>query len=814
MPMRSQLDPFAAPARLAIRATVLILALGVGVAALRAAEVFVSTTGDDANPGTQERPVASFARAQQVARQAPGGIVLVRAGTYYLPETLVFTPEDSGTEYRATEGETVVVSGGTKLALKWAPYRDGILQAKTPTGLTFDQLFVNGQRQRMARYPNYDANVRPYGGYAADAFSPERAARWAHPAGGYLHAMHRALWGGYHYRITGKNERGEITYEGGWQNNRQMGMHPEHRYVENIFEELDAPGEWFHDAQASTLYFFPPAGVDLPAATIEIVRLRHLIEFSGSMPHPVKHVTLRGFTFRHAARTFMDVKEPLLRSDWTIYRGGAVRFNGAEDCAVTDCGFDQLGGNAVFVNNYNRRLTLRGCDFHDTGASAVAFVGDPHAVRNPLFEYNQRQRYADLDQTPGPKTDNYPADCLVEDCLIRGLGLVEKQATGIEISMAQGITVRHCSIYDASRAGINIGDGCWGGHVIEFCDVFDTVRETGDHGSFNSWGRDRYWNLQDAPAAELPRLALLDVVKPIVLRNNRWRCDHGWDVDLDDGSSNYEIYNNLFLNGGLKLREGFHRRVGNNIAVNNSLHPHVWYENSGDRVTNNLWMGAYRPAAMNPGLSQWGQTVDRNLFTTTEADRTRFLAKGCDANSLVGDARFVDPAKGDFRVRDDSPALALGFRNFPMDRFGVQKPSLQAIARTPQIPPLQPQMAAGPPAERRPLWRGATLRNLAGDEYSAFGVGRDAVGVLVAVVPPDSEAARLGLRPNDFIESVNGQPVRTPEALSELVRAAGPGESVLFTLVRNQKGETLRVTRAAREAGESNATGQPPAGPR
>jgi hypothetical protein len=29
--------------------------------------------------------------------------------------------------------------------------------------------------------------------------------------------------------------------------------------------------------------------------------------------------------------------------------------------------------------------------------------------------------------------------------------------------------------------------------VIEFCDVFVTVKETGDHGSFNSWGRDRYW---------------------------------------------------------------------------------------------------------------------------------------------------------------------------------------------------------------------------------------------------------------------------------------------------------------------------------
>ena len=59
--------------------------------------------------------------------------------------------------------------------------------------------------------------------------------------------------------------------------------------------------------------------------------------------------------------------------------------------------------------------------------------------------------------------------------------------------MSAAITVSHCSIYEVPRAGINIGDGCWGGHMIEHNDVFDTVRETGDHGSFNSWGRDRYW---------------------------------------------------------------------------------------------------------------------------------------------------------------------------------------------------------------------------------------------------------------------------------------------------------------------------------
>jgi hypothetical protein len=737
------------------------------------------------------RPGDNLADAVRAARRDKA-TVTVHAGTYYLPETLKLTGDDNGLTLQAAPGETVVLSGGQKLDLQWEPYKDGIMQAKTPAGLSIDQLFVNGKRQRMARYPNYNPNVRPYGGFAADAFSKERAARWADPAGGYIHAMHAAHWGGYHYRITGKNDKGEITYEGGWQNNRQMGMHKQHRFVENIFEELDAPGEWFHNAKTSTLYYYPPAewlghpaqgAADqnkplmgrMPMPLVEVVRLRHLVEFNGA-----KNVTLRGFIFRHSARTFMDTKEPLLRSDWTVYRGGAVLFNRSEDCAVEDCELDQLGGNAIFVNGYNRRIRIAGCDIHDTGASAVAFVGESKSVRNPLFEYNRVNNYSDIDKTPGPKTDDYPADCLVDDCLIRHVGVVEKQATGVELSMAMSITIRHCSIYDASRAGINVSEGTFGGHVIEFCDVFDTVKETGDHGSFNSWGRDRYWHLKGAPAAELPKLALLDVVKPNILRNSRWRCDHGWDVDLDDGSSNYEIYNNLFLRGGLKLREGFHRKVWNNIAVNNSLHPHVWYENSGDIVTNNIWMGAYRPAIMPKG--KWGKEVDFNLFTS-EADRKKFAANDCDEHSLVGDPMFVDPAHGDYRVKDGSPAMKLGFKNFPMDQFGVQKASLKKIARTPELP--TPKSGAAESRSTKNVWLGATVKDLEGEEFSAFGVAKEDGGIHLVEVPAASALAKSGLQTGDLILGVNGKPVRNFRELSAAMQTT-KGKPAKITFVRNQ----------------------------
>jgi hypothetical protein len=680
-----------------------------------ALELYVSPAGRDVNSGTKARPFATLTRARDAVRQmkktSKGPITIyLRGGTYYLKEPLVFTAEDSGSRqapvvYRAADGQTVVLSGGQRLVLNWKPYQDGIMKAQTPVGLRIDQLFVNGTRRHMARYPNYNPKVLVYNGYSRDAFSKERASGWSDPTGGFIHAMHRHRWGGYHYRITGKKPDNTITYEGGWQNNRKMGMHSEHRFVENIFEELDAPGEWFHDTKTSTLYYYPPRGTDLENATIEIVRLRHLVEFQGSQEKPVRFIRLEDFTFRHTARTFMDTREPLLRSDWTIYRGAAVLFNGTEDCGIENSTFDQVGGNAVFVNNYNRRITIKDCHIFGAGASGVAFVGDPGAVRNPLFEYGQRQSYADIDKTPGPKTENYPADCVVQDCLIHRIGVVEKQATGIQISMSRGITIRHCSIYDVGRAGINISEGTFGGHLIEYCDVFDTVLETGDHGSFNSWGRDRFWGLKDAPTEQLPKLALLDAEKTII-RNSRWRCDHGWDIDLDDGSSNYKIYNNLLLSGGLKFREGFHRKAYNNIIINNSFHPHVWYDNSHDVFTCNIVMGPYRPAGgMTKG--KWGKEVDHNLFTTNDADRRKFATHGCDENSIVGDPMFIDPANGDFRVKENSPAIKLGFKNFAMNNFGVQRTELKSIARTPKItlPRFHPGSSASKQTHKRVVVR-------------------------------------------------------------------------------------------------------------
>jgi len=776
---------------------------------LQGAEIFVAPSGNDNHQGSQQAPLQSLQAAQQLAKQYVGKeavMVHVANGIYYLPETLTFTPSDSGSKrfpvtYKAINEGGAILSGGLELSLHWSKHSKSIYKASIPNGLKFDQLFINGQCQRMARYPNYDANLKskPYQGYDADAFSKERAEKWANPQGGFIHAMHGASWGGYHYLITGKDEDGNVTYDGGWQNNRQSAMHKKYRMVENIFEELDAPGEWYFDQQSSTLYYAPDNNLILENAKVEIVRLRHLVEFQGSEQKPVSHIRFEGFVVQHAARTFMDCKEPLLRSDWAIYRGGAFLLSGTQSISILNCEFNQLGGNAIFINNFNRNALVKGCHIHEIGASGVCFVGDPDAVYNPLFGYGETNKLSEISRVPGPKTNNYPSLSTVEDCLIHSIGTVERQPAGVQISMAMDITVRDCSIYDTARAGINVSEGTWGGHLIERCDVFDTVLETHDHGSFNSWGRDRYWCARNSISQEAvdqePNLPYLDAFKTTIIRDSRWRCDHGWDIDLDDGSSNYDIYNNVMLRMGIKLREGYRRHVWNNVIPFGNLHPHVWFKRSQDRVTSNIISNGHAAVLMTDLYNDQAE-VDKNFFLKFD-ERVQQTSQrlGWDQNSKSGDPLFIDAANADFRIEPASPAYSIGFKNFPMDQFGVKKPSLKAIARTPIIPQFRGHMLKQKNTEKPRIsmqWLGARLQNIEAQEFSAYGVSQEKGGVAVSEVQVKGIAATSGLQKRDVIQSINQLPVKNISELKQVLSQLN-NQPLSLTIIRHQKPQSLTL---------------------
>ena len=152
-----------------------------------------------------------------------GCVLRVPAGVVCFPEPVRLT----GKRNIRVIGEDGAVFRGTVPLRRedFAEIEPGVYSVPMP--VKADGFYIGGRRYEMARYPKRTDPDAPYEGYAADCILPEKTKDWDDPAGGYIHAMHRHLWGGFSYRIEGKNPDGTLILSGGWQNNRQMGMHDE-----------------------------------------------------------------------------------------------------------------------------------------------------------------------------------------------------------------------------------------------------------------------------------------------------------------------------------------------------------------------------------------------------------------------------------------------------------------------------------------------------------------------------------------------------------------------------------------------------------
>jgi hypothetical protein len=706
---------------------------------------YVSSSGNEDSPGTLSLPFASLGRALQAVRQLPSRTVpvkvLVREGTYYLKGPLIFGTEDSGSKkapvvFGAYPGEHVTISGGRRLACNWSPYQNGVMMTPVPQGLHFTQLFINGKRQIRARYPNYNPSdpgksgyvfaagsiapgaVNPYAGPNEDmTFSTEAPRgirfdastftkkKWTNLQDAEIHIYQAAYWGNLQWRIKGIDFATQSIWfgDGGQQIGAKWSKNPailnEHSrfFIENVFEELDAPGEWFLNKENSVLYYCPEQGTDLENALVEVPILERAIQFTGSQDDPVKYVSVQGFRFAHTVSTYLSSYEVPSLSDWAIHRGGAIFAEGTRSCSVQDCWFDAIGGNGIFVNDYNREFSVAGCKFTETGDSAICFVGD-------------------LEKTTGTQRA-FPYECQASDNLIHDCGVFGKQTAGVYISRAKRITASHNLIYNMPRAAICLGDGTWGGHVIEYNHTHDTVRETSDHGPFNAWGRDRGWSLAQSHAPYTSDRSLdvwearVDAMEPVIVRNNFFDEKSGWGLDLDDGASNYEIYNNISVGGiSMKLREGAYRKIYNNIWYLSKAAPcfHVGNNYNHDEYFNNItvmdpgttkwpdgwpwWPQMFYSVIAPPAVGPWFDKIDKNCFfcaggefqavvdqLRTEAGKrnpARYNLKewqnlGFDQNSVFADPQFIDASNQDFRVRRESPALRLGFKNFEMGTWGL-----------------------------------------------------------------------------------------------------------------------------------------------
>lgn len=89
-------------------------------------------------------------------------------------------------------------------------------------------------------------------------------------------------------------------------------------------------------------------------------------------------------------------------------------------------------------------------------------------------------------------------------------------------------------------------------------------------------------------------------------------------------------------------------------------------------------------------------------------------------------------------------------------------------------------------------WVGVEIQDLTPELAESFGY-RDTVGALIAGVLRGSPADRAGVRPGDVLIALDGQSVRDPRAMLDMVAALPPGKSAVFRVRRGTEALDLRV---------------------
>ena len=158
-----------------------------------------------------------------------------------------------------------------------------------------------------------------------------------------------------------------------------------------------------------------------------------------------------------------------------------------------------------------------------------------------------------------------------------------------------------------------------------------------------------------------------------------------------------------------------------------------------------------------------------------------------------GDPNFIAPETGDFRVAENSPALGLGFKNFPMDQFGVENERLRKLASSPEIPKLYVESFQ---KEKRPIFDflGAKVRKIKGlGDRSAAGL-QDENGILVVELPTGTLAEKQGVLINDVIIKLNDKKTSDIAQLMDSYQGEMWKGRIDLTIIRNQEEIEISIT--------------------
>ena len=680
--------------------------------------LYVSLRGDDAwsgrlpepNAGAADGPLATVARARDVVRawkregKLTGPVtVFLRGGRYPLSETLLFGPADSGPiTYAAYPGEQPVLDGGRRIegwrveeTDKGTVWVTDLPQVAAGTWY-FRQLFVNGERRHRTRLPKegfywiQDLPGLELAGSLVDNFfegtdafraAPGDIRNWHNLTDVEVVAIH--YWIGERMPIASFDPDTSVVTSPRRSTfflRDDVAFRYAKYYVENVYEALEEPGQWYLDRTTGRLTYMPMPGEDPETAEVFAPRIEQALKLEGDADgrQHVEFLRFQGLTFEHTGcrhppgggEPFGQPELDLAASTQAAYLiPGAIRLEAARNCVIEDCSIRHVGWYGVEVADGCLGNRVVGNELFDLGGGGVKING------------------ADANGPVERRTGNN----VVTDNHIHAGGRVFFGAVGILSRHAFGNDLSHNHIHDLFYSGISCG---WSWGYGENVSKNNRIEKNHIH------------DLGHGLLSDMGGIYTLGVQPGTVLRGNVihdiQKCNYGgWGIYLDEGSSHILVENNVCYNAST---QAFNQHYGReNIVRNNVLafgeQTQVSLGRAEDHnsftMERNILIAKGQPAfSCDPRGRQErpGFKSDLNLFWDLEGEvrvaitgdydqearwqvmraftTEEWRALGNDRHSLVADPCCRDLLANDFALREDSPAFGLGFEAIDVSDVG------------------------------------------------------------------------------------------------------------------------------------------------
>jgi hypothetical protein len=484
---------------------------------VRAVEIYVSVQGDDTNPGTREKPLATLSMALRKVRDMrrlndplvkDGAHIILAGGTYALYEPVLIRPEDSGTPsspttVEAAPGEKPVLSGGVPVT-GWKKVSGNIpglpkeaqgkvWEADAPLVgghiPEFRQMWVNGSKAIRASSYNGGKMQRILSVNKAqqELWIPKSASGEV-KEGRQLEFFIHQWWAIAVLRVKSVRYSGDsacvkfyqpesrIEFEHPWpapfiDEKKDKGGNSAFCFMNDI-RLLDLPGEWFQELLSGKIYYWPREGENPAKSQVVVPVLETLVQIEGSLDNQVSNITFKNIAFEHT--TWMRPSQAghvPLQAGFYLIDAYKLQTPGTADKAGLE--------NQAWVGRQPAGVTVRGasyigferCSFRHMGATGLDYIwGTSHDnVEGCIFRdiagtgiqvgfFGDATFEAHLPYLPTDEREVCRFETLrnnyITDCSNEDWGCV-----GISTGYAHDVTIEHNEIGYINYSGICVG---WG----------------------------------------------------------------------------------------------------------------------------------------------------------------------------------------------------------------------------------------------------------------------------------------------------------------------------------------------------------------